>query len=170
MVKLSFLNKKEKQKVFDTLYECYGFDDFSLFDKYEILSKEKDDDSEIIFLLSKSAVEIDFENLRIDSMGLMFGDIKKGQFNLTIDGSHIIGKYCTKNVIDLERDLLNKYISGEDVDFSHEDSYVLIKSGSDYFGSARLKGNVIINHMPKERRVSSIIKSSEYEEENFIDL
>lgn len=170
MVKLIFLNKKERQKVFDALNECYGFEKFEIFEKYEILSRENDDDSEKIFLLSKNAVDIDFENLRIDSMGLYFGEFKKGQFSLSIDGSHIIGKFCTRNVLDLEREQLNRYISGENVDFSHEDSFVLVKFGNDYLGSARLKDNVLINNMPKERRVSSIIKSSEYEEENFIDL
>jgi len=170
MAKLIFLNRKERQKIFDSLEECYGFSDSSIFDKYEILSKEKDDDSEKIFILSKSVVELDFQNLRIDSMGLYFGEFKKGQFRLSIDGSHLIGKYCSKNVIDLDRDQLNKYISGEDVDFEYENSFVLVRSGSDYFGSARIKDNVIFNHMPKERRVSSIIKSSEDEDENYLDI
>ena len=181
MGELIFLNKKEKSKIFDSLSACYGFEKFEMFDDYEIMSKkimakEKSDDSELIFLMSRSILDISLENLRIDSMGLFFGELRKGKIKLGIDGSHLIGKGCTKNILSLERAQLNKYILGEDIVLHavpDSSDQVIIESGGDFFGSAKVRiehgGGIVINGLPKERRVSSIIKLAEDEEENIIE-
>ncbi|MBN2881855.1 hypothetical protein JXM83_07445 [Candidatus Woesearchaeota archaeon] len=153
---LFFLNSKERRKFYSTLETSYGLSDFSIFDDYDVLSRRKDE-VDRIFLLKLSVSEIPLDNVRIDSLGLFFCEISENEVKLSIEGSNFIGLKCSKNVLDLDLDVAKRYMSGEDISVDFKDSQVIVKSGTDFLGSSFVKNNVLINNVPKERRLGAII-------------
>lgn len=157
MSELFFLTLKEKQRIFDILFDIYGFENISFFDSYDILFKIKDD-CEKIYLLSKEISEAPLENFRIDSLGMYFGELKFNEIRLSIEGSLLIGRYCSKNVYELNDEQFNQFILGNDLEVDDiKTGFYIIKHGDDYFGSSKIKNNNLNNFVPKERRVGAII-------------
>jgi len=65
----------------------------------------------------------------------------------------IIGRYATKNVIELDEKQALHYLRGEDIDksFAAEPGYVIVKFKDDILGCGLYKGK-LINQIPKKYR------------------
>ncbi len=57
----------------------------------------------------------------------------------------------------MDLDVAKRYMSGEDISVDFKDAQVIVKSGTDFLGSSFVKNNVLINNVPKERRLGAII-------------
>jgi NOL1/NOP2/fmu family ribosome biogenesis protein len=108
-----------------------------------------------IFLMSRDIEQIDLENLRVDSLGLYFGQLKNDEFRLSIEGSQLVGKTAKTNLLEISDEELTQWISGGNLEVKDSfGGHVIIKHKSDYVGCGKYKDNVILNFVPKARRIN----------------
>lgn len=143
------LNKKESSRILDRIKEQFGIKELKL-DYGFIESKEK------IYIISKSLGKIDYKQLRINNIGLYFCSLEKNGIRLSIEGSQLIGKKATRNVIDIMDEELVYWMNGESLVRKNVFGYVLIKHNNDFLGCGYAKDGLIINYIPKERRIKEL--------------
>ncbi len=148
MSKIKILKSKEVKALRKLLEKQWGFGEKP---DYAFLMKEDE-----IFVVNREIGEIPLERLNIYSLGLKFGEIRKGDLVLTIEGSQLVGPKATKNVIELSEKEANAWIKGVSVrSNSGLDGYVLVKSGSDFIGTGRVVEGKVVNLIPASRRIRS---------------
>lgn len=108
-----------------------------------------------IFLISRDVENLDLERLRIDSLGLYFGQVRNGELRLSIEGSQLVGRTAAKNIIELGDAEFKEWIRGNELekDYGSCSGYVLIRHNSDFVGCGRCKEGKILNFVPKARRI-----------------
>ncbi|MFW6311550.1 MAG: methyltransferase RsmF C-terminal domain-like protein [Nanoarchaeota archaeon] len=154
MAKLKFMNTKEKKNLFQILEDQFGFIKIEKLD-YEFLINEKNK----IYILNKEIRKVDFENLKMSSMGLYIGELYQNEIRLSIEGSQLIGPFAKKNIIEITPEEEIKWIKGEELTSTLDTkNYVIIKSENDYFGCGKIKENRLMNYVPKTRRLSTVVK------------
>jgi len=138
------LNTKEKKKILDYLKKQYG----AVVDLDYIFIKKKDK----IYLLSNEFRNFDLGNLHINSSGLYF--LKEDR--LSVEGSQLIGKKAKKNVVELNKTQIEKWVMGWDIEIKgNYQGYVLVKYKDDFYGSGNYKDGRIKNFIPKSRRIKT---------------
>ncbi len=148
------LNSKEVKEVIAMVRQQWGCDIPSAVGNVGFLEGATGD----IFLISRSIESLDLERLRIDSLGLYFGEKKNGELRLSIEGSQLVGKSATKNVLEIDNAEFKDWIRGNDLekDYGGCSGYVIMKYADDFVGCGRCKNGKILNFVPKARRVSNI--------------
>ncbi len=108
-----------------------------------------------IFLISRDIEKLDLERLNIESAGLYFGQVRNGELRLSIEGSQLVGRTATRNVIEVTDADFRQWLSGSDLekDYSGCSGYVLIKHDGDFIACGKCKDGKILNFVPKARRV-----------------
>jgi NOL1/NOP2/fmu family ribosome biogenesis protein len=145
MENLRILNKKENERILNIIKENYDIKDID-FDCAMLINKEGK-----IFLISNDIHKIDLNKLRVNELGLYIARLDK-ELRLTIEGSQIFGKYANKNILEINEDQANKWMTGEEINCHKEfDSFVIIKYKDNYLGTGKYKEGRIINYIPKER-------------------
>ncbi|MBO8182743.1 MAG: hypothetical protein H0Z28_08125 [Archaeoglobus sp.] len=94
--------------------------------------------------------------LRKVSQGIYFGTIEKDGLRLSIEGSFLVGPKARKNVVEVSKQEAEEWMGGNDLKIGLSEEvgkYVIIKSGSYFLGCGKVKGNRIINFVPKNRRI-----------------
>lgn len=148
MQNLKILNKKEIKRILDLVRKQWGCD-VEL--DYAFLVNQKNR----IFLANKEIFELDFKKLRVNSLGLYFGELSNNELRLTIEGSQLVGPKAAKNVVELDDSEMRAWLKGEDLEKElSEKGFVILKHEEDYLGSGRVKENKILNYVPKTRRLS----------------
>jgi len=147
MQNLKILNRKEINKILDLIdnqWNCRVDLD------YAFLQSEKDK----IYLINKEVSRIDLSKLRINSMGLYFGTLSKGELRLTIEGTQLIGKFAKKNFVELNGEEVKLFFSGQDLDKKGEEKgFVILKHKSDFLGCGKFINGKLLNYTPKVRRI-----------------
>lgn len=148
MQKLKILNSKEKKSIAKLISNQFGCD-FKF--NYEVFMNPKNK----IFILNKDVAKINMDNLRVNSLGMYFGLIYNNkEIRLSIEGSQIIGKIATSNVLELNEEESKQWMSGEDFEVDSDmNGYVLIKNNNDFLGCGRLANKKLYNYVQKERRI-----------------
>ncbi|MBI4153354.1 hypothetical protein HY497_02425 [Candidatus Woesearchaeota archaeon] len=154
MKELAILNSRDVKGILKKLDEQFGI--HCTLDYAFLMDQHKK-----IWLIHKDVNLVDFEQLRINSMGLYFAEINKyGEIRLTIEGSQLVGKLASKNVLILGKEQVKQYFKGEDVPV-HLDvcgsPFLLLRFGDDFFGCAKLKEGVLLNYLPKVQRTQELI-------------
>ena len=150
MQNLKILNSKEIKHIIALLEEHFGFNKKL---DYAFLMNNKNR----IFLIDKDFAMINSEKIRINTIGLYFGEINGQDIRLSIEGSQLIGKDCTKNIIDLDETFAREWLHGIDISYDYKDrGFVILRSGNDFIGCGKAVDKKILNYIPKNRRVKSI--------------
>lgn len=145
MQKLKALNSRELKELYKEL-ERFGVKERL---DYIVLVSSKDK----LYLLSKDYANLDVSSLRINNKGMYFGKREKDGLRLSIEGSQVIN--ATKNVVELDREGMEKWVTGKDVEVEGE-GYVIVKYGKDVLGCGRIVNGKLRNMVPKERRVKEL--------------
>lgn len=167
MAQLHFLNRKRIKEIFEVLGIQYGLKK-GYEEKLNYIFMINEDNK--INIINPSVASINLDVLHISSLGLYFGELKENENNkedeirLSIEGSQIIGPFATKNVVEISEGLMRLWIRGYDIEVKNhkekenekqENAFVIVKHKNDFFGCGRLKDGIILNHIPKERRIKS---------------
>ena len=148
MQNLKILNKKEIKNILELIKTHFGCD-IEL--DYAFLMNQKNR----VFIANKELFDIDTKKIRINSIGLYFGELSNNELRLTIEGSQLIGPKSTKNVVELSDSEMRTWLKGEDIEKDiDEKGFIILKHGDDYLGSGKVKENKILNYVPKTRRLS----------------
>ena len=109
---------------------------------------------EKIYIITRDIEQIDLEVIRINSLGLYIAEVKNEQLRLSIEGAQLIGPNATKNVCEINKEQLKKWFKGDDIDVDKEyEGFAIIKHENDYLGSGKYKEGMILNFVPKARRL-----------------
>ena len=160
MQKLKILNTKERKQVLKLIGQQWGDISKDVFSDLAFLLSPKNK----IYVVNKDFALIDEKKLRVNSLGLYFGEIMKEEIRLSIEGSQLIGPYAKKNIVELNEEETKEWIKGEDLkkeDIKGVSGFVLIKSKNkktgkyDFIGTGKFKEkeNKILNFVPKVRRI-----------------
>ena len=99
-------------------------------------------------------VTLDLSKLRIDSVGVYFGELYAEELRLSIEGSQILGPKATKNVIELSYEEMRDWLKGNELNKQTDcEGFVIIKHKKDYCGCGKVTTEVIKNYVPKARRI-----------------
>lgn len=149
MEKLKILNKKEIKAILALIKKQWGAD---FKQDYAFLMNTKNK----IFIVNKDISRINLNRLRINNVGMYFGEINKGEIRLSIEGAQLVGPLAKKNVLELDEKEAREYLKGQDLDKgAKERGFVVIRHGEDFLGTGKSNGKVIYNYTPKERRILS---------------
>ena len=147
MNQLKILNNKEIKGILKLLKYQFGFKEKF---NYVFLMSSKNK----IYLVNKNIGEIDLEKIRIDAIGLYFGELNHGELRLSIEGSQMIGKKANKNIVELDKKESELWSMGNDIDKGLDVSgFVILKHKKDFIGCGKYKEGKIFNYVPKERRL-----------------
>ena len=142
-MELKILNSKEIKSLLAQIEEQFE----AKLDKNYVFLNNNDR----IYIVTKKISKIDFSKLRMNSLGMYIGTIEKDGFRPSIEGSQLIGKTAKKNIVKVNP--IN-WLQGKQIDIEHANSYVLIKYENDFLGSGKIKNNILLNYVPKERRLN----------------
>ena len=145
---LKVLTSKDKKLLLAQIKRQWGADfkpEFAFFRN----EKQK------IYAVHKDVAKIDLSGARINSVGIYFGEDKKGELRLSIEGSQLIGPLAKKNVIELDKDEGIAWLRGEDLQKDGDWSgFVIVKHDDDYMGTGKYTADKrLLNFVPKARRL-----------------
>ncbi|MBC8444307.1 hypothetical protein H8D83_01845 [Candidatus Woesearchaeota archaeon] len=147
MQNLKILNNKEIKKITEILKQQFGFKEKL---DYVFLMNQRNR----LYLINKDLAKLNLETLRIDSIGLYFGEYRRDEVRLSIEGGQMIGKKVTKNIIELNDREAEEWLTGQDIHKkSNVSGFVILKHKEDILGCGRYKEEKILNYVPKERRL-----------------
>ena len=157
-MQLKILNTREVKKIKQLLIEQF---DYALQRDYAYLMNQK----ERIFLVNKDLAKVDLKNLRVDRIGLYFGELKVNHLRLSKEGSSLLvreareNKKVVKNLVNLSKEELKKYFKGEDLirDLGEESKQIILAYEEEIIGCASYKEGKIINYLPKIHRGEVIV-------------
>jgi NOL1/NOP2/fmu family ribosome biogenesis protein len=152
--KWEIMNSKRIKTILKISKEQWGTDLSELSTKNGFLEGSDGD----IFLISRDIEKLDLDNLRLNSLGLYIGQLRHDNLRLSIEGSQIIGKSATKNIVEINDEEFSKWLKGEILQKKVDENtkgYVLMKYGKDFVGCGRAKNGEILNFIPKARRITN---------------
>lgn len=148
MQNLKIMNSKEKKDLFKKIKEQFDSELENL-KGYIFFINPKNK----IFIISNDFSKIDINQLRINSLGLYFGELYNNELRLSIEGSQIIGKTAKKNILELNDEQSKLWMSGQDIEIKTQlNGFILIKNNNDFLGCGKVINNKLLNYVPKERR------------------
>lgn len=152
MAVLRPLSSKDVRELCDTLHKQFG----TAFDTSLVwyLHTKHDD----LYLVSGCVRTVSFDTLRVNNMGLYVAHIMPDKtIRLSVEGSQLLGKTATRNVVDITQQQAAAWMNGEHIscDASIE-GFVIVRYGSDYLGSGKARSGELINFVPKSRRCQVI--------------
>ena len=149
MQNLKILNKKEINNILELIKKQWNCD---FKPDYAFLQNEKGK----VFIVNKDIARVDFNKIRINSIGLYFAAIRNNEIRLSIEGSQIIGPNAKKNVVELNEKETREWLKGYDINKAIKgEGFVIIKHNDDYLGTGKVKEDKIFNFVPKNRRLKT---------------
>jgi len=150
MPQLQILNSKEIKEILKSIEKQWSA---KLKPDYTFLKNNKDR----IFIINKDIQKIEFEKLRINSIGMYFCEMRNNEIRLSIEGSQLVGPKAAKNVIEISSEQVKSWFKGEDLEVNGNYSgFVIIKHNNDFLGTGKFKENKVLNYVNKSRRVNVI--------------
>ncbi|MFH1210822.1 MAG: hypothetical protein V1645_02795 [archaeon] len=144
---IKVLNKKEVKRVVKSLEEDFLIKDLKLDYVFILGADDK------VFLVDKGFAGLDLSKLRVNSVGMYFGQLQDGRVRLSIEGSQIVGPLAKRNVVELSKGQVEDWIRGVDVDLGGGSGLVIVKYGEDFYGSGKISKGLLLNFVPKSRRI-----------------
>ena len=151
---IDLLDKTKKNKILDILEENYG-----ILKMPHLFLKSGDRIRVFSGNLSKEELNTLGKNLHVDLIGTKLGTIAEDNFRLSFDIMNlpIISSQITKNIIEIDNEMSNKWLRGGNIDIipNTENKFISIKNNDDFLGIARNHKTYLQNYVPKERKIKS---------------
>jgi NOL1/NOP2/fmu family ribosome biogenesis protein len=145
-LELKILNRKKIKEILALIKKQWGID-FKTELAFLMNTQNK------IFLVNREVFNLSLEKLRINSIGLYFGEIKNSELRLSIEGSQIIGKDAKQNIAELNEKQAMQWLKGQDIDVKgNYKGFIILKHKNDFLGTGKYKEEKVLNYVPKARR------------------
>lgn len=144
------LNAKERKLVHEQLIQQYGYT--GIFDYIVFTTEERK-----YYVATRNVEQFLNKNMRIERLGMYFGQDEHNELRLSIEGSQMIGPQATHHVLELTTPQRDEWMLGKDIilNESIDHDFYIIRHGDDYMGSGKVKHGVLLNFVPKERYVGA---------------
>ncbi len=155
MQKLIILNTREIKKLKKVLLKAFGY---ALEKDYAYLRTEKDR----VYVVNKDISRIELDNLRIDRLGIYFGEWKENHIRLSKEGAQLLvleGGTNVQNVVGLDEKEALEYFKGQDIqkNLGEENKQIILTHKNNILGAAPYKEGTILNYLPKMYRGTVIL-------------
>jgi len=149
MDNLRVLKSKEVKNIIERLKERFGYEA-----KLEYIFLINNQNR--LYIINRDFSKLDVSSLRVNALGLYFGELTDKDIRLTIEASQMLGPYSTKNVLELDDRQSKDWLKGFDLDINYEDKgYVILKHKNDFLGCGKAVSDKILNFVPKNRRIKA---------------
>lgn len=147
-----FLNSKERKEILGRIKESWGAEPG---DELVFLMNSQNR----IFVVSRDVEKIDLSQIRVNNMGLYFGEItERDELRLSIEGSSIVGRAAKTNIVELDDGQSRRWFAGEDIEIEDErNGFMIVKFKADFLGCGKLARGKLYNFVPKARRIEAMI-------------
>jgi NOL1/NOP2/fmu family ribosome biogenesis protein len=146
---LKILNGKERKELLRIIKDQWEAD---ISDDFVFLLNNR----QRVYIVTRDIGNIDFEKLRINSVGLYFGELIKHELRLSIEGSQIVGPKAARNVVLVSNQQMKSWLFGSDIEIDTDsEGFVILKCGNDFIGCGRCSKKKIKNFVPKTRRIKT---------------
>lgn len=147
---LHILNKRAQKPINAHLQKQFGV---SLDQRFVYVLSNKSN----LYMATRMLDILPLMDMHITTVGLYLGEWSHGELRLSIEGSQLFGPSATHNVLDLRSDELLLWMKGEEFPKTGDyTGYILIRHNTDYLGCGRLKNGILLNYIPKTRRLQEI--------------
>lgn len=157
MNQIKILNRNEKQEITNKLKKQFGIENFP-----GIIIKMGE---ERLFFFQGSFDEKQIKKLEktipIEKIGIYFGKEQDSQIRLSIEGIHLLKTQINKNIFELNKEQMEKWVTGQELDIqTGKKDFLIMKYKNDFLGCGKASEKKIGNYMPKSRRLrdKNIIK------------
>ncbi|MDP7181616.1 MAG: hypothetical protein QF486_04830 [Candidatus Woesearchaeota archaeon] len=147
MGRLNLLNRKQAKPILKEIEEHYGAT-LDWTDKYALILTDR----QKLYLVNRDIENVELDKLNVSSIGLYVAEVGKGN-RLSIEGAQMVAKTATQNILALNEEQAKAWLRGEDVPVQGAAGFVLVKYNEDILGCGNLKEGVLLNYVPKNRRV-----------------
>lgn len=151
---LDLLEKPQVKEIERIVEKNYGTKiDLQSYSVFKTSIEEK------IWIASKQIFGVDLSKLVVNSIGLYLGKLKRNEkINLSTEGSQLIGKTATKNIVYLDEERSHEFLHGmnvrpEKILNAEPHNFVIIKLGEEILGCSLFTEEGIKNLLPKSRRL-----------------
>lgn len=145
-LELKILNRKKVKEILALIKKQWGAD-LKIDIVFLINTQNK------IFLVNKKIFDLELEKLKINSIGLYFGELKNNELRLSIEGSQLVGKNAKRNTVKLNEKQAMQWLKGQDIDIKGSyNGFVILKHKNDFLGTGKYKHGKVLNFVPKARR------------------
>ena len=93
------------------------------------------------------------KTVRIESAGLYLARQNEDGIRLTIDGAHFLKEKIKKNFFEISESNMEKWLRGEDLEIAAPRAFLILTHKDYILGCGKSSGKIILNSVPKERRV-----------------
>jgi NOL1/NOP2/fmu family ribosome biogenesis protein len=145
------LNSKQLKLLQEHVKDYYGFTgEF----QYVVFSNEEDK----YYVATREVEGYLDRSMRIERIGVYFGQDVHGELRLSIEGSQMIGPHATKHVITLTPEQRADWMLGKDIviEEEHPQKFHIVRCGEDFLGCGKFKNGLLHNYVPKERYVGAV--------------
>ncbi len=148
---IEFINSKEKKRILEKLNDEFGINELP----YLLIETGKEKIRGFSGTMTRDEIKLLGELARIEIIGAYLFKEENGALRLSLDGIHILGKQIGKSIIEISEKELDKWIRGENLEIEHneEQGMYIVKNNNDFLGCGKWNGKVLINFVPKERRI-----------------
>lgn len=147
-MRAEILGRAERKGLFQELKESFGFEGKLPYGFLRIQERVK--------VLSRDFKNFKVEGLTIENLGLLFGKWVDEGLILTLEGSQMVGRKATKNVLELGSDQAGTWMTGGGIEVEGkrlEGKIVIIKHNGDFLGCGKISQGRIWSPIPPHRRV-----------------
>lgn len=148
---IKILNTNEKKEIQNKLKEQFGINKIS-----GILLKRG---QERIFLYQgdlspKEISKLDLARINLERVGVYFCKFQNNEIRLSIEGTQILKNQITKNIFELNKEQLEIWMKGNELNISTgKKGFLIIKYKEDFLGCGKASTEKITNFIPKNRRL-----------------
>jgi NOL1/NOP2/fmu family ribosome biogenesis protein len=152
MTYIKTFSKKEKQEIERKLKEQFGVNEIP-----GVLIKSGKDR---IFLftgkISENEINRISKEVPIERTGLYFARIVDDFPKLSIEGTQILKEQIKKNIFELNKEQLNNWMNGRDLQIkTGKKGFFIMKHNGDFLGCGKISVEKISNFIPKSRRLKN---------------
>lgn len=148
MPEWKILSKTEKDGILSIIEDQWGarpkFD-------YEMLLTPRNK----IYIVKTEVLDADLNELRIDRLGIYFGELMGHTLRLSIEGSQIVGPVATQNVVETAD--IKIWLNGNELNVDEDlFGFQIVKSDKgDFMGCGKAASGRLLNYVPKTRRIGT---------------
>ncbi len=145
------LKGKERKEIETKLEEQFGISKIP----GEILMRGK----ERLFFYSGNLNSDSIKNLEslvfIERIGIYFAKMEEnGEIRLSIDGAQIFKEQISKNIFQIPKELVEKWMMGNELNIkSGMKGFVIVSYNNEFLGTGKASEEKISNFIPKNRRL-----------------
>jgi NOL1/NOP2/fmu family ribosome biogenesis protein len=144
-----FIKTPEKRRIIEELNEKFGISELP----YLLIESGKEKMRAFSGSLSKEEILQISQLARIEGVGIYFMKKEVDGLRLSFDATQILSNQITKNILEIGKEQLEKWIRGHDLEIKTNPGVYAIKYEDYFLGCGKSNGEKIFNYVPKERRI-----------------